>query len=91
MVTAYVSEVIDGDTFKTSKGNIIRLSGVNASERGTPYSKMAADKLSSLLLRKTVVYKERARDNYGRIVADVYLNSLYINKVMNDYIVSITK
>ena len=49
MVTAYVSEVIDGDTFKTSKGNIIRLSGVNASERGTP-SRARLDKCYVFLL-----------------------------------------
>ncbi len=84
-----VTKVIDGDTFETAT-NTIRLENVEAPEKNTPYSRMAREKLESLILGKYVRYEIKARDDYGRAVAQVWLNSTDINDTMRKYIKRIT-
>ncbi len=80
-----VIEVIDGDTFKTPT-ETIRLENVQAPEKGTPYSRMAKEKLESLILNKYVRYEVKARDDYGRAVSQVWVNSSNVNDIMRNYI-----
>lgn len=84
MVKAHVVEVIDGDTFKTK--NIIRLEGVDAPELDQSGGKEAKQKLESLILNKDITYEEKARDNFGRILAQVWVDSLNVNDAMNNFL-----
>ena len=83
-VSAHVVEVIDGDTFKTKKR--IRLEGVEAPELNQPGGKEAKEKLESLILGKDITYEEKARDEFARIVAQVWVDSLNVNDAMNKFL-----
>jgi len=63
--SAYVSRVIDGDTFEISSDRV-KLAEVNAPELGTPAGEKAKKKLEELILNKYVDYEVVARDEYGR-------------------------
>lgn len=82
---AYVTGVIDGDTFRTSN-RTIRLAGIDAPESNTPQGKKATAYLRQLIGRQRVIIKTVATDTYGRSVADVwrYTDRLYINREMVD-------
>jgi len=84
VIKAHVVEVIDGDTFKTL--NRIRLEGVDAPELNQTGGNEAKQKLESLILDKDITYEEKARDDYARIVAQVWVNSLNINDAMNGFL-----
>ena len=84
MVKAYVVEVIDGDTFKTK--NTIRLERVDAPELNQPGGKEAKQKLESLTLNKDITYEEKARDEFARIIAQVWVNNLNVNDTMNEFL-----
>lgn len=84
VIKAHVVEVIDGDTFKTLK--IIRLEGVDAPELNQTGGNEAKQKLESLILDKDITYEEKARDDYARIVAQVWVNSLNVNDAMNAFL-----
>lgn len=90
LIMAWVREVLDGDTFRIREGTYIRLAGVEAPEKSTPYSKMATDKLSSLILHKYVRYKQ-VGISFGRIVAHVWVSSTNVNETMRNYISRIKK
>ncbi|MDE0013931.1 MAG: thermonuclease family protein [Candidatus Poribacteria bacterium] len=82
---AYVTRVIDGDTFKTSN-RTIRLAGVDAPENNTPQGQSATAYLKHLIEGRQVTIKTVTTDVYGRSVADVwrYADRLYINQAMID-------
>jgi micrococcal nuclease len=84
VIKAHVVEVIDGDTFKTK--NIIRLEGVDAPELNQSGGKEAKQHLESLILDKDITYEEKARDEYARIVAQVWVNSTNVNDAMNAFL-----
>lgn len=79
-----VVEVIDGDTFKIDfeGGKRVRLLGINAPEPGKCLSVEAKDKLEKLVLNKTVSLSDQFTDPYGRIIANVFVENIYINKEM---------
>ena len=85
MQTGIVDTVIDGDTFTLTTDEIIRLANVKAPEKGSPNAAKAREKLNQLLGNKYIKYKELAKDTYGRIVAEVWVDSLYINDEMNRF------
>lgn len=82
---AYVTKVVDGDTFRTSN-RTIRLAGINAPESGTVQGQRATAYLRQLIEGQQVTIKTVATDVYGRSVADVwrYSDRLYINQAMVD-------
>jgi micrococcal nuclease len=84
VVKAHVVEVIDGDTFKTQY--IIRLEGVDAPELSQSGGEEAKQKLESLILDKDITYEEKARDEYARIIAQVWVDSLNVNDAINDFL-----
>ena len=86
MQTGIVDMVIDGDTFTLTTDEIIRLAGINAPEKGSPNAARARERLNELIGNKYVRYNEVARDTYGRIVAEVYVNSTYVNDEMRRYL-----
>ena len=78
-----VKNVIDGDTFVVSKKirgtNVIRLAGVNASEKHHFGGKKATNRLESLIKGKTVTIIPVGR-SYNRVVADVRNKRKSVNK-----------
>jgi micrococcal nuclease len=86
MQTGVVETVLDGDTFRLNTGETVRLAEVDAPEVGSPAYAQAFEKLKQLVKGKAILYDQRAVDNYGRIVADVWVNSLYINNEMCRFI-----
>lgn len=72
-----VVAITDGDTIKVlnpQKEEIkVRLLGIDAPEKGTPYGAKAKETLSSLVFNKTVSLAGTKKDRYGRTLATVYL------------------
>ena len=79
--TNRVTEVIDGDTFKTAAGETVRLLGINASETSEPGADIAKDALILLTFNKDVYLKRDVsdKDDYGRILRYVYVGDKFIN------------
>ncbi len=86
-------EIIDGDTvtmrlslgFDTFIDEKMRLRGVDAAERGTDAGKKAHRALTRLLKnRKSVTVITYSHDRYGRYVADLIADGVYVNKALVD-------
>jgi len=86
-----VSEIFDGDTFKTSRGERIRLLGINTPEiehdssPAQPMGNTARKSLMDLIAGQTVRldFDTQRKDNYGRTLAQVFLrNSTWVNGEM---------
>jgi endonuclease YncB( thermonuclease family) len=77
-----VTEVHDGDTFTLGDGQRVRLIGANAPELGNCYAEDAKNKLSSLVLGKTVRITDEKRDTYGRRMGLVYVGNILVNDVL---------
>ena len=66
----------------------VRLNGIDTPEiKGKDddekeLAKLARDFMSELILRKIVVLKNVSLEKYGRILADVYLGDVNLNKLM---------
>jgi endonuclease YncB( thermonuclease family) len=93
-----VIKVYDGDTITIasklpySKSEmyrfVVRLNGIDSpeiksnNEEEKTTAKEARDYLTSKILHKSVVLKNITTEKYGRILADLYLGDLHINKLM---------
>ena len=78
-----VTRVIDGDTFLTaSRKRPIRLAGLDAPEKGRPGAAAATAALRALIGGQFVTVNTKARDKYGRPVADVNVGGRSVNKAM---------
>jgi len=84
-----VVRVIDGDTLDLELGDgsrlRIRLAGIDAPERGQPWSKVATDQLARWVLdrqvRVTWIDEQPARGRSpGRIIGEVYLDGRLVNQ-----------
>lgn len=82
---AVCADVVDGDTFDTRTGIIIRLARVYAPEIDTEEGKRAKGRLEMLILDKPITYEVVARDDWGRVVAEVRVNNVNVNDVMRSY------
>lgn len=74
--TGKVVSVKDGDTIEmlmNGRAVRIRLFGVDAPEKGQPFGEKARQYASELCFGKTVRMEKRSKDQYGRIVAEIYL------------------
>ncbi len=88
-----VNEVIDGDTFRVKNGwkwegkfgDLVRPTGYNTPEKGEPGYQEAKNKLSRLILGKTVDIKDVKTIDRGRIVVDVYYNGKYLADYFSEY------
>jgi micrococcal nuclease len=94
----HVIKVYDGDTITIASTLPIvnsplyrfsvRLSGIDSAEiksknlNEKDHAKKVRDILSELILHKTVTLKNISTEKYGRILADVYLDDLFINEWM---------
>ena len=96
----HVIKVYDGDTitiaskmpYETSplfRFNV-RLNGIDTpeikskNEKEKIHAKKARDSLSQLIMNKHVTLQNVKNEKYGRILADVYLGELHLNKWMID-------
>tara|TARA_Y100000310_G_C20533912_1_gene739877 strand:- start:33 stop:1055 length:1023 start_codon:yes stop_codon:yes gene_type:complete len=72
--TYKVTKVIDGDTFKLSTGEEVRLIGINAPEIGEKCYEEAKEELEELIFGKeTILEKDMDdKDQYGRLLRYVY-------------------
>jgi micrococcal nuclease len=79
--TAMVVRVIDGDTIELSNGNIVRLIGINAPEKGSYYFEEAKTALKNLVENKTVKLEKDVNNNdkYGRLLRYIFLGDKLIN------------
>jgi endonuclease YncB( thermonuclease family) len=77
-----VTEVIDGDSFKISNKQTIRLASLNAPAKELCYGKEATQALTGKILNKRVVLNDLRTDRYGRIIAQVYVNGMHLNNFM---------
>jgi micrococcal nuclease len=79
-----VSEIVDGDTFKTRDGSTIRLIGVNSPEIGEPCSMEAKDELRNLIYGKDIRMEsdDGNKDVYGRLLRYVYVGNTFVNSEM---------
>ena len=85
MITAVIDAtceyVEDGDTFRTSRKNWIRLANVCAPELSTAGGAKAKRILAELIFGKRIRYK-KCGSSYGRLVADVWVGNLWVNAHM---------
>ena len=78
------TRVIDGDTFETaSRKRSVRLANVNAPEKNQRGGTAATNALKSLIQGKEVTVDTKARDVYGRTVANVKAGGKSVNQAMN--------
>ena len=75
-----VVNVLDGDTFVLETSQRVRLAGLNAPEVDFCGGQEAKGKLESLVMEKRVILREPVVDNWGRIVALVYVGNQFINE-----------
>ncbi len=79
--TEKVIEVIDGDTFRTEKGETVRLLGINAPEMTDPGGDIAKNFLLLMILNMAVRLERDItdKDEYGRLLRYVYINGTFVN------------
>lgn len=76
IVSGVVVSVSDGDSITVLAGGQrlpIRLEGIDCPEGGQPYGVEAEEFTRQLLLGRTVSFRVKERDDYGRLVARAYL------------------
>jgi len=75
--TGKVVKIIDGDTYdlllKNNTTIRIRMNGIDAPEKGMPYSKKATKYLGELCKGHCITIKKSKTDQYGRTLAFSYL------------------
>lgn len=100
ITSGYVIKVYDGDTItiasKMPYENSplfrfnVRLNGIDTpeikskNENEKLLAKKARDSLSQLIMHKNITLQNVKNEKYGRILADVYLDDLHLNKWMID-------
>lgn len=82
---ASVTKIIDGDTFEifaSGRNKTIRLWGIDTPEWDQPYSGKAKKFLKDTLLQKQLIVEPRYYDDFGRLVATVFLKKDNFNQVL---------
>ncbi len=81
-----VVAISDGDTLTVlnslNQQIKIRLSEIDTPESSQPYGNRSKQHLADLVFGKLVVVKTETKDRYGRSVAKIYLDDIYINSRM---------
>jgi micrococcal nuclease len=69
--------ISDGDTISVmhdGRAKKIRLNGIDAPEKGQPFSNRAKEFVSSMVFGQDVTVQVRGRDRYGRTIGEVTLS-----------------
>lgn len=79
-----VTKVTDGDTFILKGGDKVRLLAIDTPEKGEMYYKEATEFLKQYTNNQLVdlSYAKKRRDHYGRLLAYVYVDSVFVNKMI---------
>ena len=77
-------EIIDGDTFRLTNGDTVRLIGIDAPELSQPGGVLSREYLAHLIVGKPITLERgpEDRDKYNRLLRFVYINDLCINEEM---------
>ncbi len=78
----FVVSVPDGDSLQLKDGRRIRLLGIDAPEKGRCLSQEARELLGYLAKGKHVILKDIQTDDYGRVLANVFVGKKWVNGVM---------
>lgn len=85
----YVTNVIDGDTFRLSSGHTVRLLCIDTPEKHQQGYEDAKLFLENLILFKEVNLTSIGddKDVYGRLLRYVYINNTFVNKeiILNNH------
>jgi endonuclease YncB( thermonuclease family) len=80
-ITGRVVAVTDGDTIKvldaSNTEQKVRLTGIDAPERGQPYGTASKDHLASMVAGKEVKVESTKNDRYGRVLGKVWVQPAY--------------
>lgn len=72
-----VVAVTDGDTIKVLDANNVehkvRLTGIDAPERGQPFGTVSRDNLASMVAGKEVLVESTKKDRYGRTLGKIWV------------------
>jgi endonuclease YncB( thermonuclease family) len=82
---AALKRVVDGDTIECDIAGakaVIRLHGIDAPERDQALGPEATSALADALRRGQVIVQKLSTDQYGRQVANVYCDGVWINRLM---------
>jgi micrococcal nuclease len=76
-----VIRIIDGDTVELTGGDRLRLLGIDCPEKGEAYYDSAIIFLENRLSGEIIdiVFSERRRDKYGRLLGYIYHDSMLVN------------
>ena len=77
-----VIKIQDGDTLTVRSGEVnfrVRLHGIDAPERGQPYSVKAKELLEVLVAGKNITIKVMDVDRYGRLIGLIFMDDLLVN------------
>ena len=78
--------VVDGDTIDvldgSKKQHRIRFDGIDAPERGQPFSQRAKSTLSDLVFGKTVKVETEGSDKYDRTIGRIYVDGQDVGLAM---------
>ena len=80
--------VMDGDTIKVrcsvedDEPIVVQLYGVDAPEKGKPFSLEARARLKALIEKKSVRVEALEKDRYGRLLGKVYVGRVCVNLVL---------
>jgi micrococcal nuclease len=82
--TLICTAVIDGDTFRLSTGEKVRLIGIDAPELSQPGGEKSREYLTHLISGKNITLKKgyEDRDKYNRLLRFVYIGTTCINEEM---------
>ena len=87
-----VKRAIDGDTFTTySRKRPVRLANVDTPEKGQRGAAKATNALKKLIGGKEVSVDTKARDTYGRSVANVRVGRRSVNAAVKGVVRSLKK
>jgi micrococcal nuclease len=82
--TISCTSIVDGDTFRLTNGDTVRLIGIDAPELSQPGGKMSREYLAHLVLGKPITLERGSedKDKYNRLLRFVYIGNLCINEEM---------
>lgn len=77
-----VVSVPDGDSLQLHDGRRVRLLGIDAPEKGRCMAEEAREELRALVFSKRVILKDIQTDDYGRVLANVFVGKKWVNGIM---------
>jgi micrococcal nuclease len=79
-----VTRILDGDTAELNGSEKVRLLGIDTPEKGELFYDSARALFSSLTKGRevTVVFDQRRRDNYDRLLAYLFVDTVFVNAAL---------